>query len=1121
MGMKKILFIAPHLSTGGLPQYLYKKISEVSRHLEVHCIEYENITGGRFIVQRQRIENLLGPRFYSIGSDKNEIIEIIDRIKPDFVHLEEIPEYFLPREIADKIYKGDREYKVFETSHDSSYDPDSNKIYLPDAFFFVSQWQINQYKNIDVPKYLAEYPIEYRERVDRAEGLRKLGLDPEKKHVLNVGLFTPRKNQAELFELARQFDDSVQFHFIGNQADNFRFYWEPLLKSRPSNCVVWGERSDTENFYSCMDAFYFASRGGEGDKETMPLVLRESLGWKIPILMYDLDVYLGYFNKFENITYLDFQGKENAKKLSSVLSYEQKKENLNMEEKNFEAWYEIENNRFHLKCLGNKDFDKQPFQVCLLDSFSNLTNYNFDFIYQEGAQFCFVSNALPIHFNGYRINIYQKETNELVFSKVVHDFHREEKLCPKVKGKYIQMQYDISDHSSWYTFYEVFVKQDYKNINQGDVVLDIGSNLGYFSLYALEKGASKVFSVEPNPKTFKHLKNNVKDFEEIIPIQYAISDKIGEIDFYEGEASSIATTYAVSENVTPFKYSNKNVKVKSIDPNSFMKEFSIEKIDFLKIDCEGAEFEFFETIDEEFLSKKIKYINGEVHNFAGSHSEYEKSIRSKLIRCGFEVYEDRCLDNDNILFFRAKKRPKIKIVHLLNTPEEPRERESIASLRKLEDFGIKYEQMITPLYKETPPKENCNRPEYVSDVPGNYLLGPGHYGCYLSHRKGITEGLDDDVDAILLNECDSIIQFDAREMSEKIYEAYDLAIKYDLAYVSFGKQIPDYPHENPENDFYLTNKLSEAHCILITKGKHEFFKRQFENSPWEISDLWYNLFTKEFKKGIFSRPYSLQHPGISNIDLKFKDGYILHEPNTLLSNLENNDVSVIIQTCDKYEFLWKGWYLSFKNNWDWSLGWPVFFCTEEKKTSFNDKRITNLNTEKSKDSSGFSNRLIEILSKINTKYVLYIQDDMWLKSKVNGEELRYCLYMMKHFNWNSIKIHEKIWFNYSLEKTNFFINKKRLLKYKKDSEYLVTHNAAIWNREFLLNAMIPDENPWDNEKNGTERVMKNYDDPKIYHYDLGWYYQLGIQKGGAFTPFGEELNKQLANIEEYRVKFDI
>lgn len=1107
--MKKIIFIAPHLSTGGLPQYLFRKITDLSQSLEVHCIEYEDITGGKFVVQRQKIEKFLGSRFYSLGEDKSEIFSIIEKVQPDFIHLEEIPEYFLPRELTVKIYNKDRKYKIFETSHDSSFNPDDRKIFFPDAFFFVSQWQIEQYKNINIPKYLAEYPIDYRDRPDRDEGLRKLGLDPLKKHILNVGLFTPRKNQAEVFELAKRFNNDVQFHFIGNQADNFKFYWEPLMKGKPSNCIVWGERSDTDNFYSCMDAFYFASRGNDGDKETMPLVLKEALGWKIPILLYNLDVYLGYFDKFPNVEYLDSSIEENSKKLSRIIGAHEstikvKTDNI------FEAWYSPSEHMFNIKCLDEMSYAGKTFRVVLLDSENNLTNYSFDLTFNPGFTSWFKSNSSTEHFNGYRIEIYDTQTSKQVYSQKVFEFQRSQPLVPKVKGKKIEIEHDLIDDSSWFTFYEVFLRNDYSGIKKGDVVLDIGANLGFLSLYAVENGASKVYSIEPDPTCFQYLTNNTKGFEEIIPLNYAISDKVGEIDFYKGKLSSIGTIRDTSENIDYSQSDRNKIKVKSLDANSLISTAGIEKVDYLKIDCEGAEFEFFDSIDEHFLSNKISYICGEVHRFAGCQTEYETKIRQKLIRCGFEVVENDSLDLNAIILFKAKRKPKIKVIHLLNSPDQEREKKSIDSLKGLEEFGIRYEQIVTPLYKDVPPRDYCNRPESVSETPGEYLLGPGHYGCYLAHRKGIVEGLDDDVDAILLNECDSILQFSPKQIAEKIYEAYDLALQNNLAYVSFGKKIPGHQHEKLGEEFFTTDRLSEAHCILIPKTKHEYFKSKFESSPWDVSDLWYNVFITEHKKGIFGRPYALQHPGNSNIDFKFKDGYLLHESNSLMSNFENNDISVIVQTCDEYEFLWQGWYLSFKNNWDWSLGWPIYFCTESKKPSFHDSRIKTVNTQKSKDSTGFSNRLTDILLKVKTKYVLYIQDDMWLRNKVDGNALKECLYLMKHFGWNSIKTHEKIWFNYKLEKTNYFVGEKRLLKYNRESEYLMTHNAAIWDRLFLLDAMAPDESPWKNETDATFRIRDKYDEPKIYHLDIGWYYPIGIQQGGKFLPFGDELNNQLA-----------
>ena len=65
--MKKILFIAPHLSTGGLPQYLTKKIELIKNEFEVYLIEWVDCTGGRLVVQRNKILNLVdNDKFFTL-----------------------------------------------------------------------------------------------------------------------------------------------------------------------------------------------------------------------------------------------------------------------------------------------------------------------------------------------------------------------------------------------------------------------------------------------------------------------------------------------------------------------------------------------------------------------------------------------------------------------------------------------------------------------------------------------------------------------------------------------------------------------------------------------------------------------------------------------------------------------------------------------------------------------------------------------------------------------------------------------------------------------------------------------------------------------------------------------
>ena len=327
--MEKLLCVAPHLSTGGLPQYLTKKIELLKDSYEIYLIEWSDVTGGVLVVTRNKINKLVDKdKFFTLGENKHELIDIINKVKPDIIHLEEIPEFFMDFDVAEQIYKSDRTYKIIETSHDSSYDTTQKKFY-PDKFMFVSNWQIQQYKDIDIPSVLVEYPIEYVERPNREEALHNLHLNPDKKHILHVGLYTSRKNQAEFFEYARQFPE-YEFHSLGNRADNFKWYWEPLEDTTPPNLTWWNERIDVDKFYQAMDLFLFTSRGSNNDKETMPLVIREAISSQIPSLIYDLEVYQNYFDKFDTVNYLDFNSfKNNCELIKGIL---ETKEEINIEE---------------------------------------------------------------------------------------------------------------------------------------------------------------------------------------------------------------------------------------------------------------------------------------------------------------------------------------------------------------------------------------------------------------------------------------------------------------------------------------------------------------------------------------------------------------------------------------------------------------------------------------------------------------------------------------------------------------------------------------------------------------------------------------------------------------------
>ena len=294
---KRLLYVAPHLSTGGQPQYLYKQLKHFINEFDIEVVEINNSGGDAFVVQKNRIKSLA--IVHTLGEDKSKILDVIEKFKPDIIHFQEIAQFDLATDVLDKIFRKDRPYFIVQTTHGSFTNP-SDIIYHPDRYVLVSEWSRRKFEDTGVETMLWEYPIEDY-KVDKERAQKELGFDPEWKHVLNVGLFSPGKNQDEIFNIARQMEKyKIKFHFVGNQAMNFEHYWLPLMKHKPDNCVIWGERDDVDTFYEASDMFYFSSI-----LELNPLSVKEALSWKLPSLFRKLHTYLDTYDNHPLVTYID------------------------------------------------------------------------------------------------------------------------------------------------------------------------------------------------------------------------------------------------------------------------------------------------------------------------------------------------------------------------------------------------------------------------------------------------------------------------------------------------------------------------------------------------------------------------------------------------------------------------------------------------------------------------------------------------------------------------------------------------------------------------------------------------------------------------------------------------
>jgi len=274
-----ILFLAPHLSTGGMPAFLLKRAQLLQQYTDanIYVVEYNNYSD-EYVVQKNELNNLT--QVVTLGTDKTLLMTMIKSFKIDIVHIDEMAESLGCPELLALLYDNSRTWRVVETCHNISFNPDVEKMYQPDAYAFCTPHHLKTFENMLSKKRVLQFPIDDN-RVELNESLRakyQLGFDIGCKHVVNVGLWTPGKNQKEMVELARKMP-MIEFHFVGNQAGNFEDYWKPIMKKLPKNVTVWGERKDVHVFMKAADVFMFNSIW-----ECNPLVLKEAVGYGKKIL---------------------------------------------------------------------------------------------------------------------------------------------------------------------------------------------------------------------------------------------------------------------------------------------------------------------------------------------------------------------------------------------------------------------------------------------------------------------------------------------------------------------------------------------------------------------------------------------------------------------------------------------------------------------------------------------------------------------------------------------------------------------------------------------------------------------------------------------------------------------
>jgi len=191
----------------------------------------------------------------------------------------------------------------------------------------------------------------------------------------------------------------------------------------------------------------------------------------------------------------------------------------------------------------------------------------------------------------------------------------------------LDWKYSVLNH----IYDEIFIDNIYEkcyDVKDDDIIVDLGSNIGLFSLYVLEKAdIDKIYMVEPLLQNFDYMIRNMiynkkDDLHKCVFIKAGISED-GYTTIEDGD---IGSKLGLGHEIT-----------KTFSFMSFVEYYNLDKIDVLKIDIEGSEILMFN--DDAFnwiFNNNVDRIMGEMHPY-GKNGEKIFNILNRLVNGGYKI----------------------------------------------------------------------------------------------------------------------------------------------------------------------------------------------------------------------------------------------------------------------------------------------------------------------------------------------------------------------------------------------------------------------------------------------------------------------------------------------------
>jgi len=198
-------------------------------------------------------------------------------------------------------------------------------------------------------------------------------------------------------------------------------------------------------------------------------------------------------------------------------------------------------------------------------------------------------------------------------------------------------------------FTHVWMIQEYSDdnfsINNDDVIIDVGAHIGLFALFASQFCKNgKIFCYEPIKENYKILIENIEmnQIQNIFPNNLAVTKETSRVKIFLNDDQSGHSMFIQNKNF---------VEVDSKSLSDIFIDNGIKECDFLKLDCEGAEYEIIESLPSDLFTKINK--TAIEYHMVDTKPELLEQLINKLKQFSFSVHTRSLFADIGFLF--AKK----------------------------------------------------------------------------------------------------------------------------------------------------------------------------------------------------------------------------------------------------------------------------------------------------------------------------------------------------------------------------------------------------------------------------------------------------------------------------------